>query len=213
MKVSCKIIQDLFALYCYDTCSKESKELIEHHLKSCEHCRQKLQQISEEPADVHTSPALNTALPTVSEDNRKGKRGYFNKWIKITLLLITLLLVLLSFAPYTKLGMYATVKVWENQLTTFATEQLANPNSGITRFAGYRAECYHNANCVFFEKPGAFAYKGFFYSESGEPIGYQGTNAEFKRDGKGWFWEESDGDNWMYVEQISPKWYWYEMHF
>jgi len=44
----CKIIQDLLPLYTDDICSKESRALVEEHLKSCEKCKIELDDMKSE---------------------------------------------------------------------------------------------------------------------------------------------------------------------
>ena len=39
MKVKCAVINDLLPLYVDDVLSKESRELIEEHIRECESCR------------------------------------------------------------------------------------------------------------------------------------------------------------------------------
>ena len=39
MKLSCKIVEDLFPLYLDEVCSRESREAVEKHLKECRRCR------------------------------------------------------------------------------------------------------------------------------------------------------------------------------
>lgn len=39
MKYSCEIVKDLLPLYCDDVCSKESKLMVEEHLKECVSCK------------------------------------------------------------------------------------------------------------------------------------------------------------------------------
>ena len=57
------------------------------------------------------------------------------------------------------------------------------------------------------------SYSGFYYSPSGEPMGFQGTDLTFVPDGAGWRWTEEGGDNWEYTEQITGNWYWFEVYF
>ncbi|WP_343208771.1 zf-HC2 domain-containing protein [Anaerolentibacter hominis] len=42
MKSSCAVIRDLLPLYYDQVCSKESRELVEEHVKECEACREEL---------------------------------------------------------------------------------------------------------------------------------------------------------------------------
>ena len=39
MKLNCKVIEDLLALYTDNVCSDESRKLVEEHLRECENCR------------------------------------------------------------------------------------------------------------------------------------------------------------------------------
>lgn len=135
-------------------------------------------------------------------------------WVLSIVLLFAVLFVTLFIVPYTKLGMRATVTVWESKLTEFAENQLASANPETITFLGYRAACYPDTNSVFFERNGLlFPYSGFFYSDSGAPVGFQRITVTFEKYSDGWIWREPDGDNWMYVENISGKWFWYKMHF
>lgn len=44
--VSCQIIEDLLPLYVDEACSEDSRDLIEEHLKECESCQKKLDEMS-----------------------------------------------------------------------------------------------------------------------------------------------------------------------
>jgi predicted anti-sigma-YlaC factor YlaD len=46
MKNSCDVIQDLFVPYLDDTCSEESRRLLNEHLESCEKCKKHLKAIN-----------------------------------------------------------------------------------------------------------------------------------------------------------------------
>lgn len=56
-------------------------------------------------------------------------------------------------------------------------------------------------------------YEGFYYSQNGCPIGFQGTELDFKHDGVEWRWQESDGDNCEQTKKIINNWYWFRMEF
>ena len=57
MKLSCKVIEDMLPMYYDGICSNESAELIEEHLKECQHCSRVLAElrvdlpITEKPVD------------------------------------------------------------------------------------------------------------------------------------------------------------------
>ena len=138
------------------------------------------------------------------------------KW-RVVLWSLAILLVVLCFAAYSKPGMMITVRLLEDRLTSYAEawileggdeDILSKDDVGF----GYNVDVCPSAGGVFFNHPGLNT-TGFFYSASGEPIGYQGTDAVFEKQGDGWLWEEANGDNWMYAEHIVGNWYWFEMHF
>lgn len=56
-------------------------------------------------------------------------------------------------------------------------------------------------------------YKGFYYSPNNEPLGFQGSQITFQKEGKGWKWKEEEGDNWEYTERIMENWFQFEIHF
>lgn len=56
-------------------------------------------------------------------------------------------------------------------------------------------------------------YWGVTCTTGDDPVGFQGVEQEFVRDGEGWLWEEPEGDNWCRVTPLADHWYFYEMHF
>ena len=46
MKVKCAVINDLLPLYVDDVLSKESRELVEEHIRECESCRKTLENMT-----------------------------------------------------------------------------------------------------------------------------------------------------------------------
>lgn len=136
---------------------------------------------------------------------------------RVAILIIAILFVVLCSAVYTKPGMMITVRLLEDRLTSYAEARvLEGGDEGVLSkthigFGNYIYVCPSSGG-VFFSHPGLNT-TGFFYSTSGKPIGYQGADAVFEKQGDGWLWEESNGDNWMYAEHIIGNWYWYEMHF
>ena len=143
------------------------------------------------------------------------------KWQR-NLTLIVLVLVgifaLLSFTAYTKQGMSTVVRLWENQLTSYAEALISEGGSEAylpekAKGFGYRIDVCPLSQCVFF-KHNTFKETGFFYSASGNPVGYLGQDVTFEKKGNGWLWNEgASSDNWFYAEHIVGNWYWYEMHY
>lgn len=52
--------------------------------------------------------------------------------------------------------------------------------------------------------------RGFYYSPHDLPLGVQGQQFSFLREGEGWIWQEGQGDSWEYTEKLTDRWYWYE---
>jgi hypothetical protein len=55
MKYSCDVIRDLLPLYHDDVCSKQSRDIVEEHLKECESCNQTLKVLKKEISVTNTS--------------------------------------------------------------------------------------------------------------------------------------------------------------
>ena len=54
-------------------------------------------------------------------------------------------------------------------------------------------------------------YEGFYYSRSGEPLGFQGTDMPLQQNENGWSYKNNGHE--YYTECISSNWYWYKMSF
>lgn len=76
MKVHCEIIKDLLPLYSDGVCSKESRDLVETHLRTCESCRKELKM---------TKDVYNNSLPHPNDEKmaeaasigwKKAKKRY-----------------------------------------------------------------------------------------------------------------------------------------
>ena len=88
MNISCKVVQDLLALYHDGVCSRESAQIVEKHLEECADCRKLL-------ADMDTqitSEAIEEAKPLLSVriDWNKAKRKAFLKGLAIAFVLCLL---------------------------------------------------------------------------------------------------------------------------
>ena len=115
--------------------------------------------------------------------------------------------------PQSDQGMQWTARLLRPVLEKHAHDCLEIPDSSGENFLGYRVTVCQDAGAVFYVS-NSWGYRGIFYSEDGEPVGFQGTEAVFYRCGKGsYYWAEENGDNWMHAEHIAGNWYWYEMHF
>ena len=57
------------------------------------------------------------------------------------------------------------------------------------------------------------SYYGFYYSEKDNLTATWCCGGNVVQEGKGWSWEEPDGDNSYYTEKIRDHFYYYEAHF
>ncbi len=80
MKISCQIIEDLLPLYAENLVSEDSKQLVENHLKECQHCQEVLK---------------NSKLPSISIQSQENKAEPIKK-IKKKLKKRTILTVCIS---------------------------------------------------------------------------------------------------------------------
>lgn len=120
-------------------------------------------------------------------------------------------------APGGKDAIVEYVQTNQESLERFAAGLLEEPSEDA-EYHGWRAACYPEARMVEFLTGGtgmgpSTTYEGFYYSEEDRPVGFQGTELDFKRDGDGWSWEEEDGDNRERTERITARWYWFQMSF
>lgn len=110
-------------------------------------------------------------------------------------------------------------KMNQQELSFLAEEMILNSKEDTHKtYEEYDVFYWQKNNMVEFivKKQGigsANHYKGFYYSPTDKPIGFQGNIVQFRSDGNGWIWEDAIGDNWEYTEKIKECWYYYEMHF
>lgn len=212
MNIHCNIIRDLLPSYLDEVCSEETKQLVEHHLQDCESCRAEYESMADDTlAEPPTAIDEKLAKAAISAW-RKSRRQAFIKGTAIALVAVLLLFVIFVF-PHTKQCITLTVRVWTQHLTVYAQRQLSLSARSAHSFCGYKFDAWPADGYVLVEKLGNTQHKGFYYSATGGPIGYQGADMVFQQQGDGWLWIEVDGDNWMYTERIVDNWYWYEMHF
>lgn len=77
--------------------------------------------------------------------------------------------------------------------------------------ATYYIDCYAEQNMVQFIVAGS-NYAGVYYSQSDEPLAFQGAAVPLSAEGNGWTWT-GGGDNHGYTERISDNWYYFEARF
>lgn len=76
MKVHCDVIQDLLPLYSDGVCSKESREIVENHLRSCESCRNELKMTEAAYENRLPHPNDEKMVEAASVGWKKAKKRY-----------------------------------------------------------------------------------------------------------------------------------------
>lgn len=124
----------------------------------------------------------------------------------------------LLFRPSEKDSVFRTVQKNQAELEALAEAVIETGDVQAYRFQGCEIDYDASKRMVeFITGSGGFGastcYRGFYYSPSDLPLGFQGTDVPFVPSGDGWLWQEANGDNWEYTEKIMDHWYWFEMHF
>jgi hypothetical protein len=79
MKTSCGIIRDLLPIYNDNVCSKESRELVEEHIKDCQECKSELEKYNIEikgvnymnqKANIEEAKPINTIAKKWKRDKK-----------------------------------------------------------------------------------------------------------------------------------------------
>ncbi len=92
MRISCNIIQDLLPLYYDNVCSKESKEMIEEHIKECNDCNHKLEIIKEKMEPHKIDLNETKIIKKIASIWENAKRKSFIKGAFITLVIFMILI-------------------------------------------------------------------------------------------------------------------------
>lgn len=93
MKVSCEIVKDILPLYHDDVCSKESRALIEEHIKECTKCREMLSALADDlthPIDVNAIDDIGH-IKAISTAWAKTKKWALLRGAAVALLICAIL--------------------------------------------------------------------------------------------------------------------------
>lgn len=146
-----------------------------------------------------------------------------NKFIKVLLIFISIILVLIVFRKYNNYRVKNNIIKLVNNNLAFLNASIENDDyekiyeiEGVEDIREYPLadkEVY----IEFFSKGygivSSSIYKGFYYVSDDKPRGFQGHSSKLVPEGKGWKWEQAGGDNWDYTEKIADHWYYYEAGF
>lgn len=89
--MDCEVIKDLIPLYKEGICSKESKKLVEDHIKTCDRCKNYFLNLDD------SEISNNEPLEFLSESINKNKR---NRGFMIGSLILSIFLIVFSFLTY-----------------------------------------------------------------------------------------------------------------
>ena len=150
-----------------------------------------------------------------------AKKKGFLRILLVLCMIIAILWFPLLRKPYEQWSITRIVEQNSEELTQMAEEILAAQDAEGKHYKGVEKITYwDNDGTIFLEffcrgfgiVPSS-SYKGFYYSPDDIPLGYQGADIPLTPSGRGWRWEEADGDNRYFTEQIRAHWFYYEMHF
>ena len=104
-RVSCSIIEDLLPLYCDNICSEESKQMVEGHLRDCEHCAQMLRDLRAESKISLQDKKINEQEGAVlGKMARSWKKSLLKSFVKgIT---VAAVIFCVAFVAYYGLSVY-----------------------------------------------------------------------------------------------------------
>ena len=145
------------------------------------------------------------------------------KWMKKVLIIIGMLVMLGGIGIRIWLSKESTVKKivikYEQELNEYAEMRLTSGTKEEKKWFSWdirlgRGEVPSVCFSVYYKWEND---KGFYYSKTGEPLGFMGEteNLEPDKSGAGWIWEqakeEKSGHDVYYTEKIVGNWYWYDM--
>lgn len=104
MNLSCEVIRDLLPLYHDGICSAESRQLVEEHLKTCDVCRQELEDMGRELPAVGNTKTLNDAKPLqgIAKMWKQDKKAAFLKGT----FLVSVVACIACIVAYNAIGSY-----------------------------------------------------------------------------------------------------------
>ena len=99
MKISCNIIKDLLPLYHDEVCSKDSRLLIEDHIKGCDDCNSELLSMNTELSFDNIKQNLNDAqeVNNISKHWKKSLRKSLMEGFVIALTICIIAVILYCF--------------------------------------------------------------------------------------------------------------------
>ena len=89
--IPCEVIKDLLPLYKDNCCSKETNKFIEHHLETCNECKEELKKYQDDFIFQNSNITEGQPMETISKKWKKDKKISFIKGIFFTSLIATII--------------------------------------------------------------------------------------------------------------------------
>lgn len=115
MKISCELVKDLLPLYNDDVCSKESRTIVEKHLKECDNCKKYLESMDTDFFQKH----IEKTEEQVKVNVLKGlKKKLFLKNVVISIISV-ICAIGVCFGGYFLIFIYEMPIPYEDGLLSF----------------------------------------------------------------------------------------------
>lgn len=106
MNISCNVIKDLLPLYHDEVCSKESADLVERHVETCESCKEELDKYKIEINDLSfQSQSDIKEARVIGNLSKKWKRDKRRSFLLGTIL-VSVIGCIFSISSYISAGSY-----------------------------------------------------------------------------------------------------------
>lgn len=96
-KIPCDVIKDLIILYEDDSCSEESKKLVEEHIRGCPDCQEFYERATTPLPEINSEPEANGEISTEEKAMKFLRKLKRHEDFKIVLILL-LLLAFIAFS-------------------------------------------------------------------------------------------------------------------
>jgi hypothetical protein len=117
--IDCKVIKDLMPLYVNDTCSKESKDIVEKHLEGCESCRHEHKLLKRKIPIEQNAHGDSSVVVNISKKWKNSKKKSF---LYGFIFLFVIVAAIVDFMIYSNI----TVPVSNNNITISNVSELEN---------------------------------------------------------------------------------------
>lgn len=89
--IPCEVIKDLLPLYKDNCCSKETNKIIEHHLETCNECKEELKKYRDDFVLQNSNITEGQPMKTIANEWKKDKKTSFIKGIFFTSLIAAII--------------------------------------------------------------------------------------------------------------------------